>query len=53
LANYHLQNFKDKFYSANVVYMAGVDSLLLDQELEVYGVKKKFPNFNGMQKIVA
>lgn len=53
LANYHLQNFKDKFYSTNVVYMAGVDSLLLDQHLEVYGVKKKFPNFNGMQKIIA
>ena len=52
LANFHIQNHKDKFYYAEVVPMEGVDSVLLDQHLEVYVVKHKFPYISGMQKVI-
>lgn len=53
LANYHIQNNKDKFFYTEIIPLAGVDSVLYDQLCEVYVVKHKFPYLTGMQKVTA
>ena len=51
MQNFHLQNGKNKFYSMQAIRIEGVDSLLFDQELQVFVVEKKFPCMTAMQQV--
>lgn len=50
---FHIQNYTNKFYSQSAKRIQGVDSVLFDQEIEVFVVKEKFPCMTAIQKVTA
>lgn len=48
LLNYHIENFKNKFYRYTVIQSKTEDDLQKDYEIEIFKVKEKFPTIINM-----